>query len=139
MLGASAALDQAVNGGVPPLIAASYGGKEAAAAELLSRSAGPAAATTQDHCEVSEGSMALSVVKLVGHSEVAALLRAIFWRTSSLVAVSKFMHEHLATEVRQEIWAGQAARSVTCGCGCVLSWAVPEEVNCLQWHMTAGR
>ena len=27
--------------------------------------------------------------------------------------VSKFMHEHLATEARQEMWAGQAAGSVT--------------------------
>ena len=37
--------------------------------------------------------------------------------------VSKLMHEHLATEARQEMWAGQSAGSVTCGCGCVLSWA----------------
>ena len=34
--------------------------------------------------------------------------------------ISKLMHEHLATEARQELWAGQAAGSVTCGCGCVL-------------------
>ena len=46
------------------------------------------------------------------------------------------MHEHLATEARrQETWAGQAKGSVTCGCGCVLSWAAPDEVSCLQWHM----
>ena len=49
--------------------------------------------------------------------------------------VSKLMHEHLATEARQEMWAGQAKGSVTCGCGCVLSWAAPDEVSCLQWHM----
>ena len=34
--------------------------------------------------------------------------------------VSKLMHEHLATEARQEMWAGQSAGSVTCGGGCVL-------------------
>jgi len=49
--------------------------------------------------------------------------------------VSKLMHEHLATEARQEMWAGQAAGSVICGCGSVLSWAAPEEVSRLQWHM----
>ena len=50
--------------------------------------------------------------------------------------VSKLMHEHLATEARKEMWAGQAAGSVvTCGCGSVLSWASPDEVNRLQWHM----
>ena len=49
--------------------------------------------------------------------------------------VSKLMHEHLASEARQEIWAGQTAGSVTCGCGCVLSWAAPDEVSRLQWHM----
>ena len=49
--------------------------------------------------------------------------------------VSKLMHEHLATEARQGIWAGQAAGSVTCGCGCVLSWAAPDEASGLQWHM----
>ena len=49
--------------------------------------------------------------------------------------VSKLMHEDLATEARQEMWAGQAAGSVTCGCGSVLSWAAPEEVSRLQWHM----
>ena len=49
--------------------------------------------------------------------------------------VSKLMHEHLATEARQEMWAGQAAGSVTCGCGSVLSWAAPDEVSRLQWHM----
>ena len=49
--------------------------------------------------------------------------------------VSKFIHEHLATGARQEMWAGQAAGSVTCGCGCVLSWAAPDEVSQLQWHM----
>ena len=31
--------------------------------------------------------------------------------------------------------AGQAAGSVTCGCGSVLSWAAPDEVSRLQWHM----
>ena len=41
----------------------------------------------------------------------------------------------LATEARQEMWAGQAKGSVTCGCGCVLSWAAPDEVSRLQWHM----
>ena len=35
--------------------------------------------------------------------------------------VSKLMHEHLATEARQEMWAGQAAGSIICGCGSVLS------------------
>ena len=45
------------------------------------------------------------------------------------------MHEHLATEARQEMWAGQTAGSVTCGCGCVLSWAAPDEVSRLQWNM----
>ena len=49
--------------------------------------------------------------------------------------VSKLMHEHLATEARQEMWAGQSAGSATCGCGCVLSWAAPDEVSRLQWHM----
>ena len=49
--------------------------------------------------------------------------------------VSKLMHEHLATDARQEMWEGQAAGSVTCGCGSVLSWAVPGEVSRLQWHM----
>ena len=49
--------------------------------------------------------------------------------------VSKLMHEHLATEARQEMWAGRTAGSVTCGCGCVLSWAAPDEVSRLQWHM----
>ena len=49
--------------------------------------------------------------------------------------VSKLMHEHLATEARQEMWAGRTAGSVTCGCGCVLSWAAPTEVSRLQWHM----
>ena len=49
--------------------------------------------------------------------------------------VSKLIHEHLATEARQEIWAGQTAGSVTCGCGCVLSWAAPDEVSRLQWHV----
>ena len=49
--------------------------------------------------------------------------------------VSRLMHEHLATEARQEMWAGQAAGSVTCGCGSVLSWAAPDEVSRLQWHM----
>ena len=49
--------------------------------------------------------------------------------------VSKLMHEHLATEARQEMWAGQAAGSITFGCGSVLSWAAPEEVSRLQWHM----
>ena len=39
--------------------------------------------------------------------------------------VSKLMHEHLATEARQEMWAGRAKGSVTCGCGCVLSWGLP--------------
>ena len=46
--------------------------------------------------------------------------------------VSKLMHEHLAAEARQEMWEGHAARSVTCGCGSVLSWAAPEEVIRLQ-------
>ena len=45
------------------------------------------------------------------------------------------MHEHLATEARQEMWAGRAKGSVTCGCGCVLSWTAPGEVSRLQWHM----
>ena len=45
------------------------------------------------------------------------------------------MHEHLATEARQEMRAGQAKGSVTCGCGCVLSWAAPGEVSRPQWHM----
>ena len=45
------------------------------------------------------------------------------------------MHEHLTTEARQEMWAGQSAGSATCGCGCVLSWAAPDEVSRLQWHM----
>ena len=49
--------------------------------------------------------------------------------------VSKLMHEHLATEARQEMWAGRSAGSVTCGCGYVLSWDKPEEVGRLQWHM----
>ena len=49
--------------------------------------------------------------------------------------VSKLMHEHLATEARQEMWAGRTAGSVTCGCGCVLSWAGPDKVSRLQWHM----
>ena len=49
--------------------------------------------------------------------------------------VSKFMHEHLAMEARQEMWAGQTAGSVTCGCGCVLSWAASDDVRRLQWHM----
>ena len=49
--------------------------------------------------------------------------------------VSKLMHEHLATEARQEMRAGRAKGSVTCGCGCVLSWAAPDEVSRLQWHM----
>ena len=54
---------------------------------------------------------------------------------SSSTFVSKLMHEHLATEARQEMWAGRAKGSVTCGCGCVLSWAAPDEVSRLQWHM----
>ena len=33
------------------------------------------------------------------------------------------------------MWAGQSAGSVTCGCGCVLSWAAPNEVSRIQWHM----
>ena len=45
------------------------------------------------------------------------------------------MHEHLATEARQEMWAGHAKGSVTCGCGCVLGWAAPDEVSRLQCHM----
>ena len=45
------------------------------------------------------------------------------------------MHEHLATEARQEMWAGQAAGSVTCGCGSVLSWDALGEVSYLQRHM----
>ena len=49
--------------------------------------------------------------------------------------ISKLMHEHLATEARQEMWAGRAKGSVTCGCGCVLSWAAPNEVGRLQWHI----
>jgi len=49
--------------------------------------------------------------------------------------VSKLMHEHLATEAKQEMWAGQSDGSVTCGCGYVLSWAAPGEVSRLQWHM----
>ena len=49
--------------------------------------------------------------------------------------VSKLMHEHRATEARQEMWAGKAAGSVTCGCGCVLSWAAPDEVSRPQWYM----
>ena len=49
--------------------------------------------------------------------------------------VSKRMHEYLATEARKEMWAGQMAGSVTCGCGCVLSWAAPDDVSRLQWHM----
>ena len=49
--------------------------------------------------------------------------------------VSKLMHEHLATEARQEMWAGRTAGSVTCGCGYVLSWAAPDEVSRLQWHV----
>ena len=49
--------------------------------------------------------------------------------------VSKLMHEHLATEARHEMWAGRAKGSVTCGCGCVLSWTAPDEVSRLQWHM----
>ena len=49
--------------------------------------------------------------------------------------VCKLIHEHLATEARQEMWAGLAKGSVTCGCGCVLSWAAPGEVSRLQWHM----
>ena len=35
--------------------------------------------------------------------------------------VLKLMHEHLATEARQEMWSGQAAGSVTCGCMAVCS------------------
>ena len=35
--------------------------------------------------------------------------------------VSKLMHEHLATEARQAMRAGQVKGSVTCGCGCVCS------------------
>ena len=46
--------------------------------------------------------------------------------------VSKLMHEHLATEARQEMWAGQAVGSITCDCGSVLSWAAPGEVSRLQ-------
>ena len=55
--------------------------------------------------------------------------------------VSKLMHEHLATEARQEMWAGRTAGSVTCGCGCVLSWAAPDEVShgALQVDQTPGR
>ena len=49
--------------------------------------------------------------------------------------VSTLMHEHLATEARQEMWAGQAKGSATCGCGCVLGWTAPDEVSRLQWHM----
>jgi hypothetical protein len=49
--------------------------------------------------------------------------------------VSKLMHEHLATEARQEMWAGQTKGSVTCGCGHVIGWAAPDEVSRLQWHM----
>ena len=35
------------------------------------------------------------------------------------------------------MWAGQSAGSVIYGCGCVLSWAAPDEVSRLQlqWHM----
>ena len=33
------------------------------------------------------------------------------------------------------MWAGQAAGSVTCSCGCMLSWAAPDEVSRLQWYM----
>ena len=49
--------------------------------------------------------------------------------------VSKLMHEHLATEARQEMWAGQTKGSVTCGCGHVIGWAAPDEVSRPQWHM----
>ena len=49
--------------------------------------------------------------------------------------VSKRMHEHLATEARQEMWARQTKGSVTCGCGRELGWAAPDEVIRLQWHM----
>ena len=45
------------------------------------------------------------------------------------------MHEHLATEARQEMRAERTKGSVTCGCGCVLGWSAPDEVSCLQWHM----
>ena len=49
--------------------------------------------------------------------------------------VFKLIREHLVTEARQEMWAGQTTGSATCGCGCVLSWAAPEDVSRLQWHM----
>ena len=49
--------------------------------------------------------------------------------------VAKLMHVHLAMEARQEMWAGQAKGSITCGCGCVLGWTAPDEVSRLQWHM----
>ena len=52
--------------------------------------------------------------------------------------ISKLMHEHLATEARQEMWAGQATGSVTCGCGSVLSWAAPDEVSRLQCRHEKG-
>ena len=49
--------------------------------------------------------------------------------------VSKLMHEHLAAEARQGMWAGKAKGSVTRGCGCVLGWTAPDEVSRLQWHV----
>ena len=45
------------------------------------------------------------------------------------------MHEHLATKARQDMWAGRTKGSVSCGCGCALGWAAPDEVCRLQWHM----
>ena len=51
---------------------------------------------------------------------------------SRFTFVSKLMHEDLATEARQKMWAGKAAGLVTCGCGCVLSWAAPDEVSRLH-------
>ena len=59
-----------------------------------------------------------------------AIGRARFESRSTFV--SKLMHEHLATEARQEMWAGQSAGSVTCGCGCALSWAALPPVRLVR-------
>ena len=56
-------------------------------------------------------------------------------RVAGSTCVSKLMREHLSTEARQGMWAGQAAGPATCGCGSVLSWAASDEISQLQWHM----
>ena len=62
--------------GWSPLFVASWAGNAAAVAELLGRQAAdPATATTSEHLGIPAGSTALSVAKLKGHDDVAALLR----------------------------------------------------------------